>query len=62
MIYERGKSKYLVTNLPHLHFNYHKSRTKSLKSIPKHFLIDISDIRAFVYNVVKLCRCKQLLC
>jgi hypothetical protein len=53
MIHKRGKSKYLLTNLPHLHFNYHKSHTKSLESIPKHSLIDISDIRAFVYNVVK---------
>lgn len=62
MIIERGKSKYLVKNLPHLHFNYHKSHMKSLGSSLKHSMIDISDIRAFVYKVVKLCRCKQLLC
>jgi hypothetical protein len=48
MIHEREKSKYLVKNLPYLHFHYHKSHMKSLGSIPKHSFIDISDIRPFV--------------
>jgi len=54
MTHERRKSKYLVKNQPHLHFNYRKSHMKSMGSSPKHSLIDISNIRAFVYNVVKL--------
>lgn len=53
MIHEMGKLKYLVKNLPHLHFNYDKSHMKSLGSIPKRSFIDISDIGVFVYNVVK---------